>query len=654
MTHLSIDIETYSGVDIKKSGLYKYAESPDFEILLFAYSIDFGPVEIIDLASGEKLPEALIKALNDKEVIKHAYNAPFEYYCLKSAGYKTSIDQWHCTLLHGLYCGYTSGLGVTAQVLGLPQDKQKDTTGKALIKLFCCPCKPTKKNRGRTRNLPHHEPEKWELFKNYCIQDVSVEMEICTRLSQTPVPNQEQNLWILDQQINERGVGIDLNLVKGALSINDVATYELTQEAIKLTGLENPNSTAQLQKWLKERGTETDNLRKETVEELIKTTNDPIVKRLLKIRQELSKTSIKKYEAMKEVTGDNYKARGLLQFYGANRTGRWAGRLIQVQNLPRNYLGTLDLARNIIKEGNYNLLKFVYGNVPDTLSQLIRTAFIPSKDRKLIVADFSAIEARILAWLAKEQWRLEVFKTHGKIYEASASQMFHVPIEKIIKGNSEYELRAKGKVAELALGYQGSEGALKQMGALDMGIKENELKDIVSRWRGSNKNIVGYWYTLENVVKELINTGQPQYVNNLVFRREIDILYGQDFMTIELPSGRKLYYVKPSLQENKFGGQQLHYWGINQTSKKWEEQKSYGGKLVENVTQAIARDCLAVALKKLSHLDIVMHIHDEIVINAPLDINCEDIFKVMGEPIEWAPDLLLKADGFESSYYMKD
>ena len=654
MTHLSIDIETYSGIDIKKSGLYKYAESPDFEILLFAYSVDFGEVKIIDLANGEKIPEDIIRALNDKNVIKHAYNAAFEYYCLTCAGYVTSVDQWHCTMFHGLYCGYTSGLGVLGEIIGLPQDKQKDTQGKALIKYFCVPCKPTKTNGGRTRNLPKHEPEKWELFKNYCMQDVVTEMEIYKRLALFPIPKAEQDLWALDQNINVRGVNIDQELVAGALSINDVATYELTQEAIKLTGLANPNSTSQLSMWLGSQGVSVKNLQKGTVSDLLNTVEDPKVKRVLEIKQELAKTSIKKYVAMQDVIGINGKVRGLLQFYGANRTGRWAGRLVQVQNLPRNYLKTLDSARSIVKKGDYEFLKMIYGNVSDTLSQLIRTAFIPSKGKKLIVADFSAIEARVVAWLASEQWRLEVFKTHGKIYEASASQMFHVPIEKITKGNPEYELRAKGKIAELALGYGGSVGALKQMGALDMGIDEAELSEIVSRWRDSNKNIVGLWYSLENAVKNLLNTGETQYINNLIFRRETDLIFGQDFLTIELPSKRKLFYANPSLQENRFGGLALHYYGLNQTTKKWEKQESYGGKLVENVTQAIARDCLAVALKRLEGYDIVMHIHDEVVIDAPLDVKCEDIFNIMGLPIDWAPDLLLKADGFEGNYYMKD
>lgn len=657
MKHLSIDIETYSSVDIKKAGMYKYALSDDFQILLFAYSIDFGEVKIIDLAKGEILPEVIISALNDKNIIKHAYNAPFEWWCLNQAGYKTSIEQWRDTMFHGLYCGYTTGLGATGTAIGLPQDKKKDTTGKALIKLFCVPCKPTKKNGGRLRNLPHHEPEKWELFKNYCIQDVVTETEIYKRLSNFPVPQEEQDLWVLDQKINAYGVKIDTELVRGALNINDIITAELTEEAVQVTGLDNPNSAAQLGKWLKEKtGQDIENLQKGTVSELIESLEDKEAVRVLEIRQELAKTSIKKYVAMEEAICPDGRVRGLLQFYGANRTGRWAGRLVQVQNLPRNYLETLDYAREIVKSQDADFLKLVYGNVSDTLSQLIRTAFIPSEGHKFVVADFSAIEARVIAWLAGEQWRQEVFATHGKIYEASASQMFGVSIELIKKGNPEYALRQKGKVAELALGYGGSSGALIAMGALDMGLEEKELPDVVRRWRNANKRITDLWYGIENAVIKLMETGETQGLKGIIFNREIDLIYGQDFLTIKLPSGRKLYYPKPHLKENRFGSNALHYFGVNQTTKKWEVQETYGGKLVENIVQAISRDCLAVTLKRLETegLQTVMHIHDEAVIDADPNVDLDKVCELMGQPIEWAPGLLLKAAGFESSYYMKD
>lgn len=657
MKHLSIDIETYSSVDIKKAGMYKYALSEDFQILLFAYSIDFGEVKIIDLAKGEILPEVIIEALNDKNIIKHAYNAPFEWWCLNQAGYKTSIEQWRDTMFHGLYCGYTAGLGATGAAIGLPQDKKKDTTGKALIKLFCVPCKPTKKNGGRLRNLPHHEPEKWELFKNYCIQDVVTETEIYKRLSNFPVPQEEQELWVLDQKINAYGVKIDTELVRGALNINDIITAELTEEAVQVTGLDNPNSAAQLGKWLKEKtGQDIENLQKGTVSELIGSLEDKEAVRVLEIRQELAKTSIKKYVAMEEAICPDGRIRGLLQFYGANRTGRWAGRLVQVQNLPRNYLETLDYAREIVKSQDADFLKLVYGNVSDTLSQLIRTAFVPSEGHKFVVADFSAIEARVIAWLAGEQWRQEVFATHGKIYEASASQMFGVPIELIKKGNPEYALRQKGKVAELALGYGGSSGALIAMGALDMGLEEKELPDVVRRWRNANKRITDLWYGIENAVIKLMETGETQGLKGIIFSREIDLIYGQDFLTIKLPSGRKLYYPKPHLKENRFGSNALHYFGVNQTTKKWEVQETYGGKLVENIVQAISRDCLAVTLKRLETegLQTVMHIHDEAVIDADPNVDLNKVCELMGQPIEWAPGLLLKAAGFESGYYMKD
>lgn len=657
MTHLSIDIETYSGVDIGKAGAYAYAQSPDFEILLFAYSLNGEQVQIVDLAQGEKIPTHIVEALNNPLIIKYAYNAAFEWYCLNKAGYVTPIEQWQCTMFHGLYCGYTAGLDITGRVLGLPQDKQKLTTGKALIRYFCIPCKPSESNGGRTRNLPKHDLDKWKLFKEYCVQDVVTEMEIEKRLSSFPVPQSEQEQWQMDIKMNAFGINLDKDLIDGALYIDAAITNELTEEAKAITGLSNPNSAQQLGRWLEDKtGLTIDNLQKETVKDLIDTIEDKDAKRVLKIRQELAKISVKKYEAMDTAMGEDGRVRGLLQFYGANRTGRWAGRLVQVQNLPRNYIETLDLARDLVKSRNIDALKLIYGNIPDTLSQLIRTAFIPSKGNKLVVADFSAIEARVIAWLAGEQWRQEVFATHGKIYEASASQMFGVPIEKIKKGNPEYALRQKGKIAELALGYQGGVGALKSMGALNMGLSEEELPDTVRRWRESNKRIVDLWISLENAAIQVMETANPVGVKGLILAREGELMYGQDFLTVTLPSGRKLFYPKPFLKENDFGKVAVHYHGMNQTTKKWEVLATYGGKLTENIVQAIARDCLAVTLKRVQALGLqtVMHIHDEVVIDAPDSASLEEVCDLMAEPIKWAPGLILKGAGFEGQYYMKD
>ncbi|WP_430380599.1 DNA polymerase [Virgibacillus pantothenticus] len=657
ITTLNIDIETYSSVDIKKSGLYKYVQSPDFEVLLFAYSANGQPTQIVDLTQGEEIPKEIRLALTSDSVTKHAYNAAFEWYCLsKHLGVYDRIgwlSQWRDTMLHGLYCGYTAGLGATAKAIGLPQDKRKMTVGNSLIKLFCTPTKPTKKNGNRTRTLPHHEPEKWELFKEYCIQDVEVEKEIEKRLSRFPVPEAEQKLWELDQRINVRGIKIDQKLVDGAIYSSNLITSELKEEAVNITGLSNPNSAAQLKQWLAQQGLEVENLQKDTVLELLENTSGDI-RRVLEIRQEMSKTSVKKYQAMKDAVCEDGRVRGLLQFYGANRTGRWAGRLVQVQNLPRNYLDTLDLARELARGKKVDALKVIYGNVPNTLSELIRTAFIPSEGNKFAISDFSAIEARVIAWLAGEQWRLDVFNTHGKIYEASASAMFGVPIEEITKGS---DLRQKGKVAELALGYQGAAGALVQMGALNMGLTEEELPDIVKRWRSSNRRIVDLWYSLENAALAVMRTGQPQGVKGLLLQRESDIQNGLDFLTLTLPSGRKLFYVNPFLAENDFGKEAIHYRGMNQTTKKWEKISTYGGKLTENAVQAIARDCLAVTLARLDKAgyESIMHIHDEVVLDVPQEqVDLEKIENIMKQPIPWAPGLPLNADGFISDYYMKD
>ncbi|CAL7900103.1 XRE family transcriptional regulator [Fusobacterium necrophorum subsp. funduliforme] len=656
MNALSIDIETYSSVDIKKAGAYKYAQSDDFEILLFAYSFNHQAVQIIDLKSGESIPEEILSALQDRNCIKYAYNAAFEWWCLNQAGIDTPLDQWRCTMVHGLYCGYTAGLGATGAAIGLPQDKRKLATGTALIRYFCVPCKPTKSNGNRTRNLPHHAPEKWELFKGYCLQDVVTEMAIADRLLFYPVPEREWLLWRYDVAMNAFGVKIDRQLVEGALAIDAEVRQELMAEAMRITGLNNPNSSKQLMEWLEKQGEEVENLQKGTVSQLVGDLEDGDVKRVLEIRQELSKTSIKKYQAMQEAAGRDDRIRGVSFFYGANRTGRYAGRLVQLQNLPRNYLETLDVAREFTRQGNGQALSVLYGNVPDTLSQLIRTAFIPSEGHQFVVSDFSAIEARVIAWLAGEEWRMEVFKTHGKIYEASASQMFGVPLNTIVKGHENYALRAKGKVAELALGYQGSVGALIAMGADKMGLTEHEMKDIVQRWRNTSKRIVELWYALENAAVDVITTGQKQTVRCVTLAMEFDVTFGQEFLTILLPSGRKLFYPKPHLRENQFGSMQMHYKGINQTTKKWEIIPTYGGKLTENIVQAIARDCLTETLLRVKQKgwQVVFHVHDEIILDAPKSVSLEGVEQVMGEPIPWAPGLILKAAGFVSDYYMKD
>ena len=663
--HLSIDIETRSSVDIAKAGAYKYAQSPDFQILLFAYQFGEDPVEIIDFTDGETLPKELVSALKNPKVIKHAYNAAFEWYCLNRAGFETPIDQWRCTMVHGLYCGYTAGLDATGKAIGLPQDKQKLATGKALIRYFCVPCKPTRSNGNRTWNQPWHDPEKWKLFKEYCRQDVVTEHAILTRLKQFPMPEKEQKQWQMDILMNAYGVRVDTELIEGALYIDGISTQELTDEAIRLTGLLNPNSATQLVPWLNEhsRKQETDpdvfqDIQKATVTGALEKPGDlpEEVLQMLRIRQQLGKTSIKKYVAMDTAKGEGDRVRGLTQYYGANRNGRWAGRLVQMQNLPRNYIKTLDYARKVVKAKNYEGLRLLYGNVPDTLSQLIRTAFIPSEGNKFVVADFSAIEARVIAWLAGEQWVNEVFATHGKIYEATASQMFGVPVDRIAKGNPEYALRQKGKVATLALGYQGGTSALIAMGALQMGLTEEELPDIVHRWRQANPRIRDLWYAVENAALSVMQTAQPQAIYGLIFALEGDLVYGQSFLTVKLPSGRKLYYPKPFLKENQFGKLALHYYTVGQQSRKWEVASTYGGKMTENIVQAVARDCLAVTLERIAakHLQVVFHVHDEVIIDAPMEATVDEICDLMAEPIPWAPGLILKGAGFESSYYMKD
>ncbi len=660
MKHLSIDIETRSSVDIGKAGLYKYAQSPDFRILLFAFQEDGNPVEVVDLAQGEEIPEHAVRMLADPDVTKHAYNAAFEWYCLNRAGYRTPLEQWRCTMAHGLYCGYTAGLDATGKAIGLPQDKQKLAAGKALIRYFCVPCRPTKTNGNRTWIQPWHAKEKWELFKEYIRQDVVTERAILNRLEQFPMPEAEQKQWQMDVLMNAFGVRVDTELIKGALYIDAVSTQELTEEAVRITGLGNPNSGAQLVPWLNTQcGRERfQDIQKATVADALDHREDypEDVRRMLEIRQQLGKTSIKKYVAMDTAKGEGDRVRGLTQYYGANRTGRWAGRMVQMQNLPRNYLKTLDYARNLVKDKNYAGLKLLYGNVPDTLSQLIRTAFIPSEGNKFVVSDFSAIEARVIAWLAGEQWVNEVFATHGKIYEATAAQMFDVPVDRIVKGNPEYSLRQKGKVATLALGYQGGTSALIAMGALNMGLTEDELPDIVSRWRQANPRIRDLWYAVENAALAAMETARPQAIRGLIFALEGDLLYGQSFLTVRLPSGRKLYYPKPFLKENQFGKQALHYYTVGQQTRKWEVASTYGGKMTENIVQAIARDCLAVTLERIYDrgLQTVFHVHDEVIIDAPMETTVEEICDLMAEPVPWAPGLILKGAGFESSYYMKD
>lgn len=656
MQNLNIDIETRSSVDIGKAGLYKYAQSPDFEILLFAYKMDDEEVQVIDLAQGQGIPRHILDALRSPSIVKHAYNAAFEWYCLNRAGHATPIMQWQCTMAHGLYCGYPAGLERAGDAIGLPQDKRKLATGKALIKYFCVPCKPTRSNGGRTWNLPRHAPEKWELFKGYCKQDVVTESEILKRLSPFPMPQEEEKLWQMDVQMNAFGVRVDAELLDGALCLNAASEQELTEEAVRLTHLANPNSDAQLSGWLRERtGDEVPNMQKETVAGMLGKGYPEDVNRMLRIRQQLGKASTKKYTAMEASKCVDGRIRGLMQYYGANRTGRWAGRLVQMQNLPRNYIKSLDYARGTVRKKNYGGLKLLYGNVPDTLSQLIRTAFIPSEGNHFVVADFSAIEARVIAWLAGEQWVNEVFATHGKIYEATASQMFHVPIEKIVKGNPEYSLRQKGKVATLALGYQGGTSALVQMGALDMGLSEDELPDIVQRWRDANPRIRDLWGAVQQAAIACVQTARPQAIPGLVFAAEGDLAYGQSFLTVLLPGGRKLFYPRPFISENQFGRPAVHYYGLG-ANKKWGIESTYGGKMTENIVQAIARDCLAEILKRLHArgLQVVFHVHDEVIIDAPKDVTADGICSLMAEPIPWAPGLVLKGAGFEGDYYKKD
>lgn len=654
--HLNIDIETFSDVDIGKCGLFKYCDSETFEILLFAYSYDFGPVKVIDLASGQAIPSNVQLDLQNPDIIKHAYNAAFEITCLNRAGYTTPPDQWRCTMLHGLYLGYPAGLARLGSALGLPEDKRKMAAGKALIRYFCLPCKPTKRNGGRCRNMPKHDMDKWKTFKEYNAQDVVTEMADYQRLVAYPVPDWVQEDWVLDYELNRRGIQIDLKLVEGALAIDAAHKEELMHKAVALTGLSNPNSRNQLLTWLNENtDLELEKLTKETVAESMQIASGT-AKELLQIRKNLSKSSVSKYQAMDRAVCSDGRIRGVLQFYGANRTGRWAGRLVQVQNLPHDIPPAIDTARHLVKRQNRRGLELLYNDVSSTLSQLIRTAFIAPDDAMLCVSDFSAIEARVLSWLAGETWRMDVFANNGDIYCASASSMFGVPV---VKHGVNGHLRQKGKVAELALGYQGGPNALISMGALKMGLTEGELPDIVRRWRSSNPRIQDFWYAVDAAAMSVMQNAQPVGLpHGIIFSRECNLVYGYDYLTITLPSGRRLFYPQPYLGENQFGRIAIHY--KTQMGVKWVNTSTYGGKLVENITQAIARDCLALALRRLVQHGYkpLMHIHDEVVLKVLKgqlhDDEIDRINAIMCTPIPWAPGLILNADGFVSPYYKKD
>ena len=648
MRILSIDIETFSSVDLTKCGVYKYTESEDFEILLFAYAFDDEDIKIIDLAQSEKLPKEVIEAIYSTNVIKSAFNAQFERVCLsKYLSIELPIEQWRCSMVHSLTLGLPGSLENVAKCLNLKTQKMDE--GKNLIRYYSIPCKPNKSNGGRTRNLPSHDKEKWELFKEYCKRDVEVEREIRRKIENFDMTDNELKLWHLDQKINDYGVNVDRELVKNAIKCDEEYQRELKKEALSLTKLENPNSPTQLKKWLESRGLEVSSLSKANVEELLDKTKDSTVRRVLELRQEMSKASVKKYDAMERAMCEDFKIRGLLQFYGA-LTGRWAGRLVQVHNLPRNNMEDLDLARQLLLNGDYETLEILFDSISDVLSQLIRTAFIPSFNSRFIIADFSAIEARVIAWLAGEKWRMDVFNSHGKIYEASASQMFKVPLEEIHKGSP---LRQKGKIAELALGYGGSKGALISMGALKMGLTEDELPELVAAWRKSNPNIVNLWWDIENAaisaVKEM-ETVNMQY--GLKFSYRSGILF------ITLPSGRSLAYIRPRIEiDERFGKDKLTYEGIEPNTRKWGRVDTYGGKLTENIIQAIARDCLAESMLSLDDrgYKIAFHVHDEVVLDVPNNFGLlEEVEDIMGMDISWAPGLPLRAEAFESNYYKKD
>lgn len=646
MQTLSIDLETYSDQPLAKTGVYRYVESPDFEILLFAYSVDGDPVQQIDLACGEKIPPAILAALEDDKVTKWAFNANFERICLsRFLGYPTGDylepDSWKCSMVWAAYMGLPLSLEGAGAVLGL--EKQKLAEGKDLIKYFCQPCAPTKSNGQRTRNLPKHAPDKWLAFKKYNIRDVETEMSIQARLLKYPVPDSVWEEYHLDQEINDRGVGLDMELVRQAIQMDGRSRSELTQAMKELTSLDNPNSVQQMKQWLADNGVETDTLGKKAVAELLKTA-PPQLQKVLTLRQQLAKSSVKKYQAMETAVCADGRARGMFQFYGANRTGRWAGRIIQMQNLPQNHLDDLSEARGLVRAGGFDALEMLYEDVPDTLSQLIRTAFVPQENRKFIVADFSAIEARVIAWLAGEKWRQDVFAEGKDIYCASASQMFGVPVEKHgVNGH----LRQKGKIAELALGYGGSVGALKAMGALEMGLSEDELPALVSAWRQANPKIVQFWWAVDRAVMDAVTRKTTTKTHGIIFSARNGMLF------ITLPSGRSLAYVKPKIGENRFGGDCITYEGVGGT-KKWERLDSYGPKFVENIVQATSRDILCYAMQTLRCCSIVMHIHDEVVIEADRRMSLQAVCNQMGRTPPWASGLQLSADGYETDFYKKD
>ena len=646
MQTLSIDLETYSDQPLAKTGVYRYVESSDFEILLFAYSVDGGSVQQIDLACGEKIPSEILCALEDDKVTKWAFNANFERICLsRFLGYPTGDylepDSWKCSMVWAAYMGLPLSLEGVGAVLGL--EKQKLTEGKDLIKYFCQPCAPTKTNGQRTRNLPEHAPDKWLAFKRYNVRDVETEMSIQARLSKYPVPDGVWEEYHLDQEINDRGVGLDMKLVRQAIQMDGRSRSELTQAMKELTSLDNPNSVQQMKQWLADNGVETDTLGKKAVAELLKTA-PPQLQKVLTLRQQLAKSSVKKYQAMEIAVCADGRARGMFQFYGANRTGRWAGRIIQMQNLPQNHLDDLSEARGLVRAGDFDALEMLYEDVPDTLSQLIRTAFVPQKNRKFIVADFSAIEARVIAWLAGEKWRQDVFAEGKDIYCASASQMFGVPVEKHgVNGH----LRQKGKIAELALGYGGSVGALKAMGALEMGLSEDELPALVSAWRQANPKIVQFWWAVDRAVMDAVTRKTTTKTHGIIFSARNGMLF------ITLPSGRNLAYVKPKIGTNKFGGDCITYEGVGGT-KKWEQLDSYGPKFVENIVQGTSRDILCCAMQTLRCCSIVMHIHDEVVIEADRRMSLQAVCDQMGRTPPWAKGLRLRADGYETDFYKKD
>lgn len=660
ITSLEIDIESFSSVDLKKCGVYKYAESPDFEILLFGVSVDGGEVTVYDLASGDTVPEEIIRALSDDSVIKWAYNASFERVCLSVwlrrnypqhfSSYSIEGDtvwnyldpsSWRCSLVWGAYMGLPLSLEGIGKVLKL--ENQKMAEGKALIRYFCVPCKPTKANGGRTRNLPEHDPVKWSTFIAYNKRDVETEMAIQQKLSKFPVPNFLWAEYHLDQEINDRGIQLDMVLVEQAIDIDERSREELSAKMRQLTALENPNSVQQMKEWLTKHGLEVDSLDKKAVKELLKTA-PPELAEVLELRRQLAKSSVKKYQAMQNAVCADGRARGMFQFYGANRSGRWAGRLIQLQNLPQNHMAHLEDARSLVRSGDYSMLSTLYDSVPEVLSELIRTAFVPREGYKFIVSDFSAIEARVLSFLAGESWRLKVFAENSDIYCASASAMFHVPVE---KHGQNAHLRQKGKIAELALGYGGSVGALKSMGALEMGLAEEELQPLVDAWRTSNPNIVQLWWDVDNAVKTTVRQRLDTETHGIRFR------YRSGMLFIVLPSGRQLCYVKPKMGTNKFGGDSVTYEGVGST-KKWERIESYGPKFVENIVQAISRDILMYAMRTLSHCFIVGHVHDELIIECSVDVSLDAICEQMGRTPPWIKGLNLRADGYETMFYKKD